>query len=70
MTKPHFTEGSWQTIYQHPLTWEDSEGIARLVKCVHDHTRFDCLGLVVEEWLVQFENKDGMWPRIIAEDAE
>ena len=63
---PIFVLGSQLTIHQRPLTQEQPEGEATLIRCLRDSSRFDYPGLIVEEWEVRFEDEDRTVERIIA----
>jgi hypothetical protein len=71
--RTYFESGSTQMIYQRPLTGEDPEGCAVLVRCLRPHTEFyyeRSHGIVMEEWEVRFEGEEGTWPRIITAPSE
>jgi hypothetical protein len=65
-----FQSGSTQTIYQRPLTGEDPEGRAVLVRCLRPHTEFHYDGIVAEEWEVRFEGEEETWPRVVTASAQ
>jgi hypothetical protein len=56
--KPKLKKGDKVRVYQKPLTNEDEEGIATLVK-------FDSVseGYGTERWLVRFEGEESTYPR-------
>jgi hypothetical protein len=68
MSRPFFSVGSRQQIYQDPLTRQKPEGSARLVQCTRDSSQFDyghSHGLIVEEWDVVFDGEDEAYSRIV-----
>ncbi len=63
---PTFTAGKKLTIHQRPLTQEQPEGEATLIKCLRGSSHFDYPGLIVEEWEVKFDGESKTYERIIA----
>lgn len=64
----HFAQGSRQRIYQRPISQEEFEGEAVLVKCHRPYTSFDYgSAIVVEEWEVKFDGEDETYVRVVTE---
>ena len=62
-----FEVGTTHTIYERPLTQEKPEGKAKLVECLRDASQFDYPGLIVQEWMVAFEDEpEDTYRRVIA----
>lgn len=57
--KSWFAPGETHTIYQRPISQEDEEGRAKLIKCLRIYTEFRYPGLAVEEWDVEFPDEAG-----------
>lgn len=61
-----FRKGERIRIYQKPISQEDFEDEATLVKVEQTHKDFDWPGLHVERWWVRFDDEATLYPRTIA----
>ncbi len=61
----YFKIGQRHQIYQRPISQEDPEDVAELVKCLRTYKAFDYYGVIVEEWMVRFDGETDTYRRVV-----